>query len=438
MSTTVPPTPLALLPPGTPVDLTNCDREPLHLAGAVQPHGALLVVDPDGLRVRRASANAGALLGADRGPALGAALADLVGPAGADALAAAAAAADEAGRVYHPTLVRAGGRPFEVVAHRTAAGLVFEFEPAPEPERPLDLPAFHATVRRTMAAVARGTSVRQVAAAVAEEVRRLTGFDRVWVYRFHEDWHGEIVAESRAASVAESWLDLRYPAADIPAPARALFLRHAVRLIADAGAEPSPVLSADGPGDGPPLDLGDAVLRAVSPVHAEYLANMGVRASMSVSLVRDGALWGLVSCHHYAGPRRVPHDVRAACELLAQAFSTQLGLVEQAEDRDYAIRLGEVRGALLERMARERDVVDGLMAEPGLLLELAGAEGAAVCLAEGECATVGRTPPAAEVAALARWLVEQGHDTYATDALGAAYPPAAAYADVASGGSPWG
>jgi light-regulated signal transduction histidine kinase (bacteriophytochrome) len=160
---------------------------------------------------------------------------------------------------------------------------------------------------------------------------------------------------------------------------------------------------------------------------------MGVRASMSVSLVRDGALWGLVSCHHYAGPRRVPHDVRAACELLAQAFSTQLGLVEQAEDRDYAIRLGEVRAGLLERMARERDVVDGLLAEPALLLELAGAEGAAVCLAEGECASVGRTPGAAEVAELARWLAEGGRDVYAADALGAAFPPAAAYADRASG-----
>jgi light-regulated signal transduction histidine kinase (bacteriophytochrome) len=422
-----------LLPAGTPVDLTNCDREPVHLVGGVQPYGALLVVDPADLRVRQASANAAALLGT-AGPVLGASLAGVVGAAAADALAAAAAAADDAGRVYHATPVAVGDRRFEVTAHRQAEGLVFEVEPADSEGPALDLGAFHATVRRTMAAVARGTSVRAVAGAVAEEVRRVTGFDRVWVYKFHEDWHGEIIAEARDASVEESWLDLHYPAADIPAPARALFLRHWIRLIADVQAAPSPLEPALSPATGAPLDLGDCVLRAVSPVHTEYLTNMGVRASMSVSLVRDGALWGLVSCHHYAGPRRVPHDVRAACELLAQAFSTQLGLVEQAEDRDYAIRLGEVRGALLERMARERDVVDGLMAEPGLLLELAGAEGAAVCLAEGECATVGRTPPAAEVAALARWLVEQGHDTYATDALGAAYPPAAAYADVASGG----
>ncbi len=428
-----------LLPPDAAVDLTNCDREPVHLAGGVQPHGALLVVDPADFRVGQASANAGALLGAGARPVLGAALADLVGAAQADALAAAAAAADDAGRVYHPVPVTAGGRAFEVVAHRNAAGLVFEFEPAGDGEDGaaggprLDLGAFHATVRRTMAAVARGTSVRAVAAAVAEEVRQVTGFDRVWVYKFHEDWHGEIIAESRHPSVAESWLDLHYPAADIPAPARALFLRHWLRLIADVQAPPSPVEPAASPATGAPLDMGDCVLRAVSPVHVEYLTNMGVRASMSVSLVRDGALWGLVSCHHYGGPRRVSYHVRAACELLAQAFSTQLGLVEQAEDRDYALGLGAVRAALLERMARERDVVDGLLAEPERLLALAGAEGAAVCLADGDCSAVGRAPAAADVAALARWLAEGGHDTFVTDALSRAYPPAAAYADVASG-----
>ena len=436
-----PPTGPEFLPAGTPVDLTTCDREPIHLIGGVQPHGALLVVGPSGapddaLHVRRASANAAAILGVhDRSgrAVVGAPLADLVGPEHAAALAAAGAdaARDDAGRVYHPILVDVAGRTFEVVVHENPAGLLLEFEPAPAAA--LGVTAFHATVRRTMAAVARGTSVRGAAAAVADEIRRVTGFDRVWVYRFHEDWHGEIIAESRATHVDESWLDLHYPASDIPAQARALFARHWLRLIVDVHADPSPVLPTVNPATNAPLDLSDCVLRAVSPVHIEYLRNMGVTASMSVSLVRDGQLWGLVSCHHYSGPRQVSYDVRAACELLGQAFSTQLGLLEAAEDRDYALRLAAVRTALLERMAAERDVVDGLLANPALLLELAGADGAAVCLAESECATVGRTPDAAAVGALAAWLAAEGHETFATDALGAAYPPAAAYADVASG-----
>ncbi|HEY0780652.1 MAG TPA: GAF domain-containing protein, partial [Gemmatirosa sp.] len=402
------PSAIGSLPAGTPVDLTTCDREPIHLIGGVQPHGALLVVAPTDpgaeLRVVQASANAaatlrlggGGVVGGDVGAAmLGAPLAGLVGAEQAAVLAAAGddAARDDAGRVYHPVALDLAGRRFEVVVHRSPAGLLLEFEPAPHAGAAMGATAFHATVRRTMAAVARGTSVRAAAGAVADEIRRVTGFDRVWVYRFHEDWHGEIIAESRDAHIEESWLDLHYPASDIPAQARALFARHWLRLIVDVHADPSPVLPAANPVTGAPLDLGDCVLRAVSPVHLEYLRNMGVRASMSVSLLREGRLWGLVSCHHYTGARHVPYDVRAACELLGQAFSTQLGLLEATEDRDHALRLAGVRAALLERVAAERDVVEGLLANPALLLELAGAEGAAVCLAESECATVGRTPP---------------------------------------------
>ncbi len=440
MTLTVPPaTTPEHLPHHTPVDLAACDREPLHIIGGVQPHGALLVVDEgDGCRVVQASANAAATLGRAGETAdvvLGAPLAELVGREHAAALAAAGAdaARDDAGRVYHPVALDVAGRAFEVVVHQGPAGLLLELEPAPAADAVLGATAFHATIRRTMAAVSRGTSVRAAAAAVADEIRRVTGFNRVWVYRFHDDWHGEIIAESRDAHVEESWLDLHYPASDIPAQARDLFARHWLRLIVDVHADPAPLLPARTPGTGAPLDLSDCVLRAVSPVHLEYLRNMGVRASMSVSLVRDGRLWGLVSCHHYDGPRQVPYDVRAACELLGQAFSTQLGLLEEAEDRDLALRLAAVRTTLLERIAAERDVVDGLLANPALLLELAGAEGAAVCFADAECATVGRTPPAAFVGALAAWLTAHGHDTFATDALGVAYPPAVEHADVASG-----
>jgi light-regulated signal transduction histidine kinase (bacteriophytochrome) len=212
----------------------------VHLVGGVQPYGALLVVDPADLRVRQASANAAALLGT-AGPVLGASLAGVVGAAAADALAAAAAAADDAGRVYHATPVAVGDRRFEVTAHRQAEGLVFEFEPprgaSGRERRSTSAPSTPPCAGRWPPSRAARACARWPA-AVADEVRRVTGFDRVWVYRFHEDWHGEIIAEARAAAVEESWLDLHYPAADIPAPARRLFLRHWVRLIADVRAGP--------------------------------------------------------------------------------------------------------------------------------------------------------------------------------------------------------
>lgn len=436
------PPPPDLLEPEAPVDLTNCDREPIHVIGHVQPHGALLVLEEPALRVSQASANAAALLGVGDAveTLLGQPFAEFVGPQQASAVAAAARAAAAEGRAYVPVRITVdvpGGaaRLFDAVPHQNDAGLVLELEPAERPRHSamLTVHGFSATVRRTMAAIAGGTSVRGVAGVVADEVRRLTGFDRVWVYRFHEDWHGEIIAESRADLVPESWLGLHYPASDIPAQARALFERHWLRLIADVQAEPAPLVPTLSPATGAPLELSDCVLRGVSPMHVEYLTNMGVRASMSVSLVRDGVLWGLVSCHHYSGARQVPFDVRAACELLGQAFSTQLGLVERAEERDHVVALGEVRRRLLERMARERDVVEGLVADPELLLALTEAEGAAVCLGDAECALVGRTPGAAAAGALAGWLAERGRDVFHSDALGRVFPPAVEYADVASG-----
>lgn len=428
-------TDVELLPPGTPVDLTNCDREPIHVIGGVQPHGALLVVgDGPERKVVQASANVRDVLRTDAHTVLGGTLEGLVGAEAAAILGAAgdAAVADEAGRLYHAVSVAVAGRPFEVAVHRNPAGTVLEFEPAPAAPA-MSAAELQATMRRTVAAVARGSSVRAAADLIAHEVRRVTGYDRVWVYRFHEDWHGEVIAESRAASVEESWLGLHYPASDIPAPARALYARNPLRQIVDARAAQVPIEPAVSPVTAEPLDLSDCVLRAVSPMHLEYLANMGVHASMSVSLVRDGRLWGLVSCHHYEGPRQAQYDVRAVCELLAATFAAQLDALEQAEEREHAQRLGAVHVSLLGRMAEAHDVAAGLSSSPDLLLALTEAEGVAICLAEGQCLTMGRTPSHAQVMALAGWLADEGRDTFATDCLGDAHEGASAYADVASG-----
>lgn len=424
-----------LLPAGTPVDFTNCDREPIHVIGGVQPHGALLVVElGGGQRVLQASTNAHAVIGLRGDEVLGRPLAQLVGDEAAAQLAAAGgdADADEAGRLYHAVTVRIGGQAFEVAVHRNAAGLVLEFERAPDAPS-MSAAELQSTMRRTIAAVARGESVRAVADLIAREVRRVTGYDRVWVYKFHEDWHGEVIAESRAAHVEESWLGLHYPASDIPAPARALYARNPLRQIVDARGAAVPIEPSVSPVTSEPLDLSDCVLRAVSPMHLEYLANMGVHASMSVSLLREGRLWGLVSCHHYDGPRQASYDVRAVCELLASTFAAELGELETAEEREHAGRLAAVHVSLLGRMAEAHDVVAGLAASGDLLLRLTDAEGAAICLAEGQCLTLGRTPDAAQVVRLASWLAAGGKDTWATDCLAGSYPDASGFVETGSG-----
>lgn len=423
------------LAPGEPVDLTNCEREPIHLIGHVQPHGVLLALDGAAGVVTHASASVAALLGVPVARVLGAPLEEVLGHdddpmLGAEAWAAVRAAAEDllpGGRTYLP-LVTGAGR-FDATVSGGDGRMLLELEPAAGRDL-LSVRTFATLVQGTMARIARGRVLRDVAQAVAEQARLLTGFDRVWVYKFHDDWHGEIIAESAHARVEERWLGLHYPASDIPAQARALFLRHWLRLIVDVRHEPSPLLAHDP--SSPPLDVGDAVLRGVSPMHVQYLGNMGVRASMSVSLVKDGRLWGLVSCHHYDGPRHVPFEVRAACELLAQSFSQSIAGVEELEQQDYALHLAGVSARLFEQVARAGDVVTGLTAGDPDVLALAGATGAAIAM-QGTLTLVGRTPPAAVVTALVAWLRDGGRETYATDALGEAWPPAAAHADVASG-----
>ncbi|MBV9879544.1 MAG: GAF domain-containing protein [Gemmatirosa sp.] len=422
----------ALVAPETPIDLTNCDREPIHVIGHVQPFGAVLVLRGPELVVAQASANAAALLGTTPGPVVGARLDALLGPE----RAARVAAAD--GRPVR--LQTAAGALLATVRPLGGDRRLLELEVAGDGE-PMTVDDFAALVRHTVARVERAGTLVDAAHAIAERIRVLTGFDRVWVYRFHDDWHGEVIAESRDEAVADSWLGLHYPASDIPAPARAMFLRQTIRVIADARYEPAPIEPARDPHTGEPLDLGDCVSRGVSPMHREYLRNMGVRASTSISLLRepgagdDGGgrvLWGLVSCHHYAGPHAIAHDRRAACELLAQAFSARIAATEAIEAREQAVHGHAIHAQLVDRLAREDDLVAALVDGVPSVLDLTRAEGAAVCL-HGATTLAGRTPPPDALDALVTWLDAADRDLVRTDTLGTVYPPAAAWSDAASG-----
>jgi two-component system, chemotaxis family, sensor kinase Cph1 len=411
----------------TPVDLTNCDREPIHVPGAIQPHGALLVLDARELRITHASENCRALLGVAAAELLGTDPAAVLGESTVAALSE-AIAADAAGAVG-PVPVRAGGEPrWIATAHRCNAGVAVELEPAAAGD-PRSVAALFGRVRQALTRLQATRTLPTLFDAMAQEIRRLTGFERVMVYRFDAQWSGEVVAEDRADGI-EGFLGLRFPASDIPAQARALYRRNWLRIIVDAAYVPSPIVPPTA-ADGAPIDLSAASLRSVSPVHLEYLRNMGVGASMSVSLLRDGALWGLVACHDRA-PRYLPYEVRAACEFLGQTFSVQLGTLADEAERDYALTLAALRGELLNRTARgdawPEALVDG---EPGLAA-IAGAGGAAVWR-DGRAYRTGAAPDDAQIAALVRWLDEGGADRYETDALAAAFPPAAAYAAVASG-----
>ena len=412
------------------VDLSNCDREPIHAPGHVQPHGLLLALSEPGLVVEQASANAAARLAVPLDRLVGSALLDHVRPDARDGLRAALAAPDLRDR--NPLAVPLAGVTFAAVAHRHDGVLVLELEDPP-PAGDASGPADHSrALQRAMTRLQDAPTFRAFCQAAAAEARAIGGFDRATVYRFDRGWNGEVVGEDKRPDLAP--LDgLHFPASDIPEQARRLYHLNPYRLIPDVGYEPVPLVPEVNPRTGRPLDLSFALLRSVSPVHVQYLKNMEATASMSVSLMRGGRLWGLISCMHYAGPRHLSYADRAACQFLGSLVSVQIAVKEDSQGIEYRHRLQGVRERLLQRMAQEPDLGRALAGDPPDLLELAAAQGAAV-VSDGGCATAGRAPAADRVHKLVAWLrVHADGDVFHTASLARLAPEFADLKDVASG-----
>ncbi|MGY2082401.1 SpoIIE family protein phosphatase [Blastococcus sp. SYSU DS0539] len=402
--------------------LGRCADEPIAIPGAVQPHGVLLAVAEPDLAVVVASAGAGALFGR---PVAGAALDELL-----DADAAARLRAGLGGDLaeVNPLRVRVDGTDVDVVLHRADGLLVTEWEPVAGAEEAGG--AWHRRLPTVLQRLSAAGTLDELTGVLARDVRTLLGFDRVMVYRFDADWNGEVVAEDRRADL-EPFLGLRYPAGDIPPQARALYATNWMRLIPDAGYARVPLEPAVTPTTGRPLDLSGAMLRSVSPVHLEYLANMGVVASMSISLIDRGKLWGLVACHHYAGPHRPSYADRTAAEFLGRTASLLLPTMTSAEEQSGVVAVAHRQAELAAAVGRTpRALAAALTEGVTTALDLLPAAGAAVRLG-GELHLLGTTPPAERVVPLVRALLDAGVPV--TDAVSRALPGAADLAGTASG-----
>lgn len=415
--------------------IAGCDREPIHIPGSIQPHGHLLVFTGDTLVLTHASANAGAVLSTDVATAFGQPIEQVLAGVPVQAICDGLRQLPETSPMQLGRFRATSGPAFQAIGHRSPDGqAMLEFEAENEtdgPQAQATLETLYPGVRDAFARLGRATSIEVLASTVAAAVRRITAFDRVLVYRFEENWDGTVVAEDGNERLP-SYLGLRFPASDIPAQARRLYEVNSQRLIADANYVPVSILPVRS--GGPPLDLTFAGLRSVSPVHLEYMRNMGTPASMSVSVLRgDGSLWGLVSCHH-AEARRVPFAARNACDLVAQMFAVRVAAREEMAHAETRARLKGLEGRLLARMtAAPERLEDGLFLVPSDLLDLTGAAGAAV-LTEGGCVLAGITPSEAEVRRIAAWLAEQRtEDVFQTNALSESLPEAKTLADTASG-----
>ena len=398
--------------PGSPDDI--CAREPIRTPGSIQPHGVLLALDETN-RVVVVSANAAELLGRAAEDLIGTPAGDVLGdsqlatalsavtPGDLDAVGGPLrlrlpAASDHAGG----GLGTLAGAEVDVLVHRSTGLQVIELEPVLDA---LGAGAMsYRTARQALARITAAGSVATLCDVLAGEVHQLTGFDRVMVYRFDDLWNGEVVAE-RCRPDQEPYLGLRYPATDIPAQARALYLRNWTRLIADATYTPSPLVPSRHPVTGEPLDLSQAALRSVSPIHLDYLANMGVHASMSLSLVIDGRLWGLVACHHNT-PHRPSFDARSAAEFLAQVASSAVGERETADRRESELHAQQQVVELTDRIGHDDTALDlALALAADELQTLFGADSLAIRVVVNDQAAV-RTFGAATDAGLAERIAD--------------------------------
>ena len=409
------------------VDLTNCDREPIHLLGHIQPFGFLIAASKMDWVVEHVSRNIEEWLGVAPQEIIGRPVNSLLDREVVHAIRGKlqrAIVGDTTERMFAVDL--AEGLRCDVAVHLAGDSVVIECERTLD-----DQPTDTASIVRSMVARLKQTEDdRSFYRVAAREMRALTGFDRVMIYRFDQDDSGEVIAES-ARSGLESYLGLHYPASDIPHQARRLYERNWLRIIPDIHATPSPIEPAV-TGHGGPFDLSMSVLRSVSPIHIEYLNNMGVRASMSVSILRDGKLWGLFACHHYE-PRLIGFGSRTAAELFGQMFSLMMETRERAAEALYEGRAQRIHQRLITVMAGEAQQFESIAGRLDEVADLLACDGVGLWMDE-RLMLLDRTPDETEFRSLIDFLKQRGvTDIWARQYLSAEYPPAAAFADRAAG-----
>ncbi|AOH87039.1 phytochrome (plasmid) [Sphingomonas panacis] len=398
-------------------DVDGCDREPIHIPGSIQPHGLLFVAHASTLET---IAGAGAIEAHFGAGWLGRRLPELLSQSVASTLEARPTSVTIAlGQVVGATAT------FDATAHRTSDVLLIELEPAP-PTLPSAIDVLTA-MEEAAATFEQAFGLRELCERAAKAFRHLTGFDRVMLYRFLDDDAGVVLAEDRAPALG-TFLNQHFPASDIPQQARARYVRNRVRVIPDIRYEPAPLRPEGFSG----LDLSDVGLRSVSPIHLRYLANMGVAGSASVSIVQDGALWGLVACHN-ATPRALPLHVRMACRALAGSLARQIRAKEDAELYRERIRLRAAEDAVVLRLGSDVSLATFFATAGDDMRRMLGADSFAA-VRGSELYVAGKSPRHEDIRAVASHVAEAAKATpFATDRLPELLPSAEACRDLASG-----
>jgi len=414
------------------IDLIDCDQEPIHIPGSIQPHGLLFVLKEPELTILQVSNNTFNFIGLHGEQLINKNLDILFDSYHIEMIKMCLSKKDLKTKNPIKLSLKLEDRnlAFNAIIHRTDGVLILE----------LELDRFvnniyysnsYDLVRAVISKIQTSSNLYELCQNMVKEVRQLTGFDRVMIYQFNSEGDGTVIAEDKQ-EILNPYLGLHYPNSDIPEQARKLYCLNLLRLIADVNYQPIKILQINNPLINSVVDLSFSVLRSVSPLHIEYLQNMGVRASMSISLIKDQKLWGLIVCHHQS-PKYLSYEVRQACEFLGQVMSLEFSAKEDSEDYEYQLELKSLQSMFLESMSSEKNFIEGLVKSQPTLLDLVSAQGAVVYF-EGNYSRVGEIPQEEELKHLIEWLEQScSEEVFYTDSLPNIYREAEKFKNVASG-----
>lgn len=404
------------------LDLENCAKEPIHIIGKTQAHGVLISYDPISLKITQAGKNTSTVFGMSSDEILGKELSYLLGEDQAEGLMDLLSK-----ELSTPHDVEINNTNFLVLAHYSGPNLILDFEPYQEVNNPY---YFQKQLTLILNELQAANTINQLCESATSLTKKMFGYDRVMVYKFDEEWNGEVIAESKEEDM-DSWLGLHYPATDIPAQSRELFLKTRVRIIVDVNYTAVSIIPELSPITGEPLDISCSGLRAVSPIHIEYLKNMKVGASLSAAIIVKGRLWGLIACHHQTA-KHLDFYQRESCRFLTQMVSTELDLLENTFFLSEVKRSEVIRRQLVVQMNKESNLVKALTEGNVKFTDLIPCGGGAIYM-NARWKVVGLTPNEEQLESLLNFSTQQPESHFATRNLSVVFPEAKDYQETASG-----
>jgi light-regulated signal transduction histidine kinase (bacteriophytochrome) len=411
------------------VDLTNCDHEQIQFPGAILPHGVLLVLREPGLDIIQASQNTADFFAIAAADLLQQPLSRLLTPTDVDSLRESLLRDRLEGPPTRVAVAAIQGRSFNLLLHRNDQVVFLELEP--RQQEAFSAWELYGSLHASILTMQAATSVQQFLDLAIDQVRTFTGFDRVMGYKFLDDGSGWVRSESVIAGETP-YLGQHFPPSDVPAPAKRLFSLGWLRHQPDIGYTPVPMLPELNPVTGGPLDMSYAILRSVSVMYSQYLKNMGTSASMVITLMKDGKLWGLIACHHHHGPKHVPYEVRLACEFMANMISLLISQKEDHEHASYRSRIRSSQQRLVQAATPQVKFSQALAERMPDLLQFVEAGGVALATEESWL-TAGATPSISHLNGLLDWLADNVSEAFATDCLSSHYEAAQKCKETASG-----